>query len=1022
MPRRDDAPRDLLFGLLALQNGMISRDQLVMAFTVWTATPGKPLAELLSEQAALRLEHRPLLDALVDAHLKLHGGDPDKSLAALDVNRSTRESLANADGPEFDATLAHVGSGSDGDPGHTATFSVGTATSDGQRFRVLRPHARGGLGAVFVALDGELNREVALKQILDQHADDPVSRSRFLVEAEITGGLEHPGIVPVYGLGTYDGGRPYYAMRFIKGDSLKEAIERFHAGVKDRTGLELRRLMRRFLDVCNAVEYAHSRGVLHRDIKPGNVIVGRYGETLVVDWGLAKPLGRVEPGHESDERTLMPSSAGGSAETLPGSTLGTPAYMSPEQAAGDLGKLGPRSDVYSLGATLYCLITGRAPFDGEPGEVLRKVQRGEFPPPRQVDPSVDKALEAVCLKAMANKPEDRYTLCRALAEDVERWMADEPVSAWREPLRRRARRWARTHRPVVTGAAAAFLAGVAGLGGVAAVQARSNVQLREANAATGRALVETAAAKKTADEALSRSEEARRQAVAVSRFLVEAFRRPDPSRDGRELRVVELLDATAEKLDSQYSGAPVIKGELLDALGETYHGLGLYDRAAALLERALEVRRETVGADHLDTLATSNRLARSYVSAGRPSSAVALLGGRLAVLEANLGRDHPETITGMETLAVAHLAEGRPSRAISILEGALEAGRPKLGPDHSLILSSVRSLATAYQESGQVARAVPLFEEALARRTAAQGPEHPATLNGLNDLALAYHYDRQTARSIALFERALPGMRVKYGPDHPDTLTTMNNLALAYVAAGRASEAVPVLEEALARMTAGLGRDHPKTLTVMVCLGYARDAAGDPARAIPVLEEALRLRESKEGADHPDTLDDMKDLARVLTAAGRVAKGEALLRAALSGWRRTVPPGSPRLAGALEALGDNLLRQRRAGEAEPLLRECLSIRESVAPDDWLTFADRSLLGGSLLEQGRYAEAEPLVVAGYQGLKARAAKTPATALSRFSEAAGRVVRLYQAWGKPDRAAAWKKELGLEDLPADVFARP
>src|SRR5205807_7195787 len=169
----------------------------------------------------------------------------------------------------------------------TTTYSVGSATSDGQRFRVLRPHARGGLGAVFVALDEELHREVALKQILDHHADDMASRQRFLLEAEITGGLEHPGIVPVYGLGTYGNGRPYYAMRLIRGDSLKEAIAGFHADESLRAdpgarALALQKLLRRFLDVCNAIEYAHRRGVLHRDLKPSNVMVGKYGETLVV--------------------------------------------------------------------------------------------------------------------------------------------------------------------------------------------------------------------------------------------------------------------------------------------------------------------------------------------------------------------------------------------------------------------------------------------------------------------------------------------------------------------------------------------------------------------------------------------------------------------------------------------------------------------------------------------------------------------------------------------------------------------
>ena len=195
-------------------------------------------------------------------------------------------------------------------PTEPAPFPLGSATSDGQRFRILRPHARGGLGAVFVALDGELHREVALKQILEKHADDPVSRQRFVAEAEITGGLEHPGVVPVYGLGTDAVGRPYYAMRFIKGDSLKEAIARFHEDEvlktdPGRRSLELRKLLRRFTDVCNAIDYAHSRGVIHRDIKPANIIVGKYGETLVVDWGLAKAIGRADP--SAGEQTIAPS-------------------------------------------------------------------------------------------------------------------------------------------------------------------------------------------------------------------------------------------------------------------------------------------------------------------------------------------------------------------------------------------------------------------------------------------------------------------------------------------------------------------------------------------------------------------------------------------------------------------------------------------------------------------------------------------------------------------------------------------
>jgi eukaryotic-like serine/threonine-protein kinase len=383
-------------------------------------------------------------------------------------------------------------------------LTIGSASTDGLRFRVLRPHAKGGLGAVFVALDHELNREVALKQIDEHHADDPVSRSRFLLEAEITGGLEHPGIVPVYGLGAYGDGRPFYSMRFIRGDSLKDAIAAFHApggpvpppvidsgsptGDVSRSGsaatagpssrdLALRKLLRRFLDVCDAIEYAHSRGVLHRDLKPGNVILGKHGETLVVDWGLAKVVGRVESRQDTEERPLCPRSANDSAPTVPGSALGTPAYMSPEQAAGDLDRVGPRSDVYSLGATLYCLLTGKAPFEGEDaGSILNGVRAGRLRPPRALDPSLDRALESICLKAMALRREDRYGSARALADDIERWMADEPVAAWREPRALRLGRWTRRHRSLVTGAAGLLIAATIGLAIGAVLLERANAR------------------------------------------------------------------------------------------------------------------------------------------------------------------------------------------------------------------------------------------------------------------------------------------------------------------------------------------------------------------------------------------------------------------------------------------------------------------------------------------------------------------------------------------------------------------
>ena len=386
---------NLLFGLLALQNGLIEQGALVAAFQAWTREKARSLAEHLIDRGSLDVDDVKAVEALVERHLKRHGGVAEESLASVPASRLIRDCLAAMGDADLRAAVsrASVISGpadGGGDREETLSYAVGASTADGDRFQVLRPHAKGGIGQVSVALDTELSREVALKEILPHLADDPASRGRFLLEAEVTGRLEHPGIVPVYGLGVDSQGRPYYAMRFIRGDSLKQAIERSHAGDakvrKDRSNraLELRGLLGRFVAVCNAVAYAHSRGVIHRDLKPANVMLGPYGETLVVDWGLAKVIERDAP-TDLLEATLRPStgSGSGSSETQAGTAIGTPAYMSPEQALGRLEAIGPMSDIYSLGATLYCLLAGSPPFaGGDLPEVLRQAQRGEFAAPR----------------------------------------------------------------------------------------------------------------------------------------------------------------------------------------------------------------------------------------------------------------------------------------------------------------------------------------------------------------------------------------------------------------------------------------------------------------------------------------------------------------------------------------------------------------------------------------------------------------------------------------------------------------
>ena len=332
------------------------------------------------------------------------------------------------------------------------------------RYRIIRTHRRGGLGEVYEAYDRELKRRVALKEIQEVHADDPRSRSRFLDEARITSELEHPGIVPVYGLGKYTDGRPYYAMQFIRGESLKEAIDRFHADktlLQDprRRSLELRKLLRAdSWTVCNAIGLgAHSRGVIHRDIKPGNIIVGKHGETLVVDWGLARESKSKGIGGSGDEPPNRPSSDESTG-------MGTIAFMSPEQLQAKPGAVAPANDVYSLGASLYNILAGQPPCAGiAPPLVLPIIREGRVPPLRKVRSDVPAALEAIYLRAMALQPGDRYSSAVALAADVEAWLADEPTSAYPDPLSARLARWGRRYRPVVTGAAATLVVSVAAL-------------------------------------------------------------------------------------------------------------------------------------------------------------------------------------------------------------------------------------------------------------------------------------------------------------------------------------------------------------------------------------------------------------------------------------------------------------------------------------------------------------------------------------------------------------------------------
>ncbi len=975
-----DCDRNLLFGILALHNGFISRDAMIRAMSVWVADKQTPLSQILVRNADLSPAHHFLMEALVKAHLNQHNDDPALSLAAIDTPALISVLIDQIDDPDVIASLApHSSAAAAGSVVAGDARGVGAVTSAGQRFQVIRFQARGGLGEVFLAHDQELNREVALKLIKEQFCTDHDSQARFMAEAEITGGLEHPGVVPVYGLGRDARRGPYYAMRFIKGESLKDAIASFHsADVAGRDpgirSLELRKLLGQLVDVCEAIAYAHSRGVVHRDIKPANVMLGKYGETLVVDWGLAKVVGRNETTKiDADEQTLRPSSGSGGRHTLPGSALGTPAYMSPEQAAGDLDRVGPASDIYSLGATLYTILTGRSPVaDKKVEDMLLAVRLGDFPEPRMLHPGVDRLLEAVCLKAMARHPDERYPTAQALATDIEHWLADEPVAAWREPPLHRARRWARHHRVAVTGAVAALV--------VALIAAISVAGLMAAAARHERFLAgNERAAKALAQARLGQIEKA-------NDLLGSVFQTLDPraeEQEGRPLRAIlgDRLKQAALSLQGETIGDPLTVAKLQGILGVSQMNLGNPDEAVILLTQAWQTRAAQLGPNHQDTLHSRN------------------------------------------DLAGAHLAAGQTAEAIKMHEENLKARAATLGPDHIDTLDSGNELAAAYWSAGRVDEAIKLHEATLKTREATLSPDHTDIFSSRNNLAAAYQTAGRNIDAIKLYEAAIKGLESKLGRDHADVLTIRNNLAFAYNAAGRTDEAIKLHEATVKAREMTLGADHPLTLASRDNLAVAYGTAGRLDEAITLLQPTLKALESKLGLDHPDTLITMGNLADTYELAGQFAKQEPLTREGLQRALRRFGPADPQTAQWKVRVAYALVQMEKWAEAEPLMRELVSKRDAVEPESWTTFNARSMLGSTLLGQGRYAEAEPLIVSGYEGIKARETMIPAVFRTlRLSEAAERVVRLYDAWGKPGLAAQWKTKLGPPELPANVFAGP
>jgi tetratricopeptide (TPR) repeat protein len=960
-----DTDRNLLFGVLALQADLLDAAQFVEACTLWANAKDRHLADLLVERGWLTPADKADVERLLERKLKKHG-DAHASLAAVagpEVRRAL-DTIQDADVEQSLASLAPV-------PEHASDLPTVDLRPAAGRYRVLRPHARGGLGEVFVAEDTELHRNVALKEIQPHHAGNPHSRQRFVLEAEVTGGLEHPGVVAVYGLGTYADGRPFYAMRLIQGESLKEALTRFHQA-PDFQGAAFRQLLRRFVDVCNALAYAHSRGVLHRDLKPANVMLGPFGETLVVDWGLAKVVGRERAqGNGTTEETLQPASLPEHEETAAGSALGTPAFMSPEQAAGRWDELGPASDVYSLGATLYAILTGRAPFEGsDKGAVLRRVQRGAFPPPPQVQPAAPAALDAVCRKAMSVQAADRYPTPLALAQDVERWLADEAVSACRDPLPARLGRWARKHRTLVTTGAAVALVALVALAAGLAVVGGLNRQLDNANADLTVSNSNLVAARAEAEAKKTEAETERNIAVAVSEFLQkdllgQADIGNQPFLGGQVARnpnvtVAQLLDRAARVVQGKFQDQPATEAAIRRTIGDAYRGLGKYELARPHLERSLAVAEQKLGADHPDTLTTKCNLATLYQFQGQYARAETLYVEALRQQQKRLGADHSDTLTTKHNLAWLYQCQGQYARAETLLVDVLRQREQQLGADNPGTLLTKHNLGVLYQVQGQYARAETLLLEAPRQLEKMVGADHPYSLLFKLSLASLYEGRGQHARAEPVYLDVLRQSEKTLGADHPNTLLTKHNLAALYKSQGQYARAETLLLEVLRQREQALGADHPDTLTAKCNLASLYHDQGQYAQAETLYVEALRQQQKRLGADHPHTLTSKNNLALLYQAQGQYAQAETLFVEVLGQKEKKLGADHPHTLTSKHNLA---LLYRDLGQytkAEPLFLEVLRQTEKqLGADHPHTLATKHNLALLYRDLGQYTKAEPL---------------------------------------------------------------
>jgi len=743
-------------------------------------------------------------------------------------------------------------------PGEAAGTVVG-------RYHLLQKIGEGGMGEVWLAEQKEpVRRRVALKLIKAGMSSREVI-ARFESERQALALMDHPAIAKVLDAGSTPQGTPYFVMEYVAGVPITTYCDNHRLSTPERLAL--------FMRVCEGVQHAHQKAIIHRDLKPSNILVTEIdgkAAPKIIDFGVAKALTQ-----KLTADTMF---------TRVGSLIGTPEYMSPEQALSSGEDIDTRTDVYSLGIVFYELLAGMPPIELHKiafDEFLRRLREDDPPKPstkfRTQDPATSTELarkrhteppalakqlqgdlDAITLKALEKERSRRYATPTELAADIERYLRNEPVLARSGNAVYRARKYLRRHRLAIAVAATVLVL----LGSFAVVEA---VQLRR----------------------IKRESE---QRARVTEFMTNMFKVSNPSEArGSTITAREILDKASKEIDRGLAKDPEAQAQMMSVMGNVYEGLGLYPRAHPLLERAAEIRSQVLGPKNLETLRSKN------------------------------------------DLAIILRDEDRSQESEKLARETLEMERRLLGPEHPDTLRSMTTLAGAVSNQGRVAEAEKLGRETLEIQRRVLGPDHPDTLTSMNGLAVDLYKEGRLAEAEKLYRETLQIRRRVLGPDHPDTLLSMANLGGILIGLKRYPEAAKVYGEALEIERRVLGPEHPSTVNSMGMLAHVLISDGRYAEAEKLERQALEIQRRVLGPEDPLALYMMHDLANAVFREGHYAEGEKLLRETIEIQRRVLGPDSPRVALLLYDLGCMAALQGHSDEAFSLLDEAVKILpESVS--------------------------------------------------------------------------------------------